>query len=100
VGDRGQTGSFRFRWNANETFVIGIEESVELVGAGGIELKATLKTRKLLIPLNVKNAKNTEVAQMRYTPGTRQGEPSTTRSMPQQMCEKLWTLSRTRRGLC
>jgi hypothetical protein len=30
-----------------------------LVGAVGIELKATLKTRKLLIPLNGKNAKNT-----------------------------------------
>ena len=66
----------------------------------GIGLKATLKARKLLIPLNVKNAKNTEVAQVRYTPRTQQGEPSTTRSMPQQMCEKLWTLSRTRRALC
>src|SRR5436309_16114478 len=69
-------------------------------GAVGIGLKATLKARKLLIPLNVKNAKNTEVAQVRYTPRTQQGEPSTTRSMPQQMCEKLWTLSRTRRALC
>jgi hypothetical protein len=29
-----------------------------LVGAVGIELKAMLKARKLLIPLNVKNAKN------------------------------------------
>ena len=42
-----------------------------LVGAVGIELKATLKTRKLLIPLNEKNAKNTEFAQVRYTAGTR-----------------------------
>ncbi len=30
-----------------------------LVGAVGIELRATLKTRKLLIPLNAKDAKNT-----------------------------------------
>ena len=37
----------------------------------GIELKATLKTRKLLIPLNAKNAKNIEFAQARYTAGTR-----------------------------
>jgi hypothetical protein len=29
-----------------------------VVGAVGIELKATLKARKLLIPLNAKNAKN------------------------------------------
>jgi hypothetical protein len=42
-----------------------------LVGAVGIELKATLKTRKLLIPLNEKNAKNSEFAQVRYTAGTR-----------------------------
>jgi hypothetical protein len=41
-----------------------------LVGAVGIELKATLKTRKLLIPLNAKNAKYTGIAQLRYTPGT------------------------------
>jgi hypothetical protein len=39
-----------------------------LVGAVGIELKVTLKARKLLIPLN---AKNTEFAQVRYTAGTR-----------------------------
>jgi hypothetical protein len=43
-------------------------------GAVGIELKATLKTRKLLIPLIAKNAKNIEVAQLRYTPGTRSWE--------------------------
>jgi hypothetical protein len=42
-----------------------------MVGAVGIELKATLKTRKLLILLNEKNAKNTRFAQPRYTPGTR-----------------------------
>jgi hypothetical protein len=42
-----------------------------MVGAVGIELKATLKTRKLLILLNGKNAKNTGFAQLRYTPGTR-----------------------------
>jgi hypothetical protein len=42
-----------------------------LVGAVGIELKATLKTRKLLILLNEKNAKNVIFAQARYTPGTR-----------------------------
>jgi hypothetical protein len=43
-----------------------------LVGAVGIELKATLKARKLLIPLNAKNAKNSEFAQVRYTAGTRE----------------------------
>src|ERR1700730_13729285 len=42
-----------------------------LVGAVGIELKATLKTRKLLILLNGKTAKNTGFAQPRYTAGTR-----------------------------
>jgi len=42
-----------------------------LVGAVGIELKTTLKACKLLIVLNEKNAKNTESAQVRYTPGTR-----------------------------
>jgi hypothetical protein len=42
-----------------------------LVGAVGIELKATLKARKLLILLNEKNAKNTQFAEVRYTPGTR-----------------------------
>jgi hypothetical protein len=30
-----------------------------MVGAVGIELKAMLKARKLLIPLKAKNAKNT-----------------------------------------
>jgi len=44
-----------------------------LVGAVGIELKATLKLRKLLIPLNAKNAKNTGFAQSGYTTGTRDG---------------------------
>jgi hypothetical protein len=44
---------------------------VRLVGAVGIELKATLKARKLLILLNAKNAKNIIFAQVRYTPGTR-----------------------------
>ena len=37
----------------------------------GIELKTALKTRKLLILLNGKNAKNTGFAQPRYTAGTR-----------------------------
>jgi hypothetical protein len=35
----------------------------------GIGLRATLKTRKLLILLNEKNAKNTGFAQARYTAG-------------------------------
>jgi len=39
--------------------------------AMGIELKTALKTRKLLILLNGKNAKNTGFAQPRYTAGTR-----------------------------
>jgi len=42
-----------------------------LAAAVGIELKAMLKIRKLLILLNGKNAKNTEFAQVRYTAGTR-----------------------------
>jgi len=41
-----------------------------MAGAVGIELKATLKTRKLLILLNEKNAKNTGFAEVRYTGGT------------------------------
>jgi hypothetical protein len=49
------------------------ENKLGLVGAVGIELKAVLKTRKLLILLNDKNAKNTECAQVRYTRGTREG---------------------------
>jgi hypothetical protein len=44
-------------------------------GAVGIELKATLKTRKLLILLNEKNDKNTEFTQVRYTWGTRRRKP-------------------------
>jgi hypothetical protein len=42
-----------------------------MVGAVGIELKAALKTCKLLIRLNAKNAKYTGIAQLRYTRGTR-----------------------------
>ena len=41
-----------------------------MVGAVGIELKPMLKTRKLLIPLNEKNAKNTGFAQPRYATRT------------------------------
>src|SRR5713101_5028374 len=41
------------------------------LAAVGIEPKATLKARKLLILLNEKDAKNAESAQVRYTPGTR-----------------------------
>ncbi len=43
---------------------------IALIGAVRIELKATLKRRKLLILLNGKNAKNTGFAQVRYTAGT------------------------------
>lgn len=50
-----------------------LESKGVLVGAVGIELKATLKARKLLIPLNEKNGKNTEFTQVRYTAGTRKG---------------------------
>ncbi len=42
-----------------------------LVGAVGIEPKALLTGRKLLIRLKAKNAKYTGIAQLRYTPGTR-----------------------------
>jgi hypothetical protein len=51
----------------------GIREPSKLVGAVEIGLKVTLKTRKLLILLNEKNAKNTGFAQVRYAPGTRNG---------------------------
>jgi hypothetical protein len=44
---------------------------LDLVGAVGIELKAMLKARKLLISLNGKNAKNTGFAKRMYTPNTR-----------------------------
>ncbi len=52
-----------------------------LVGAVGIGLKATLKTRKLLILLNGKNAKNTGFAKVRYTPGTRNSRKGFTRRL-------------------
>jgi len=42
-----------------------------LVGTVGIEPKAALKTCKLLIRINAKNAKYTGIAQLRYTRGTR-----------------------------
>jgi hypothetical protein len=48
-----------------------------LIGAVGIELKATLKARKLLILLNGKNGKNTEFTQVGYTAGTRAISKST-----------------------
>ena len=39
-------------------FASPLERMRKLVGAVGIELKATLKTRKLLILINEKNVKN------------------------------------------
>ena len=51
------------------------EIRLELVGAVGIELKATLRTRKLLIPLNAKNAKNIIFAEVRYTREFSSGQP-------------------------
>jgi hypothetical protein len=47
-----------------------------MVGAVGIGLKATLKIRKLLIPLTAKTAKNGIFAQPRYTAGTRNSQPT------------------------
>ena len=54
---------------------LGVSDAIMqcLVGAVGIELKATLKARKLLIPLNAKDVKNGEYARVRYTAGTRTG---------------------------
>lgn len=52
------------------------------MGTVGTELKATLKAPNLLIPVKAENAKNSEFAQRRYTPGTR--------AAPDQA--KLWTL--------
>lgn len=46
--------------------------SPALVPGVGVEPKATLKTGKLLILLNGKNAKNTGFAQAGYTRGTRE----------------------------
>jgi hypothetical protein len=43
-----------FAWESCKNF----EYKDVLVGAVGIELKAMLKARKLLIPLNAKNARN------------------------------------------
>ena len=59
-----------------------------LVGAVGIELKATLKIRKLFIPLDGKNAKNSGFAQPRYTRGTR---PSNT-----LLSSRLWPTDASR----
>jgi hypothetical protein len=56
---------------------------VVLVGAVGIELKVTLKARKLLISLNAKNAKNTQFAQARYTAGTPNHPMKLGRARPQ-----------------
>ena len=42
-----------------------------LVGAVGIELKAMLKTRKLLIPRTAKSEQIGQTARARYTRGTR-----------------------------
>ena len=46
-------------------------QSEGLAGAVGIELKARLKPRKLLIPHNAKTAKTPRFAKARYTPRTR-----------------------------
>jgi hypothetical protein len=42
-----------------------------MVGAVGIELKAMLKTRKLLIPRTAKSEQIGQTARARYTRGTR-----------------------------
>jgi hypothetical protein len=55
---------------AVESYVCTSARGRWLVGAVGIELKATLKTRKLLILLNAEMAKKSEFAHVRYTPGT------------------------------
>jgi hypothetical protein len=47
-----------------------------LVGAVGIEVKAPLRIRKLLIPLNSTNVKSALLAQVWYTPGTRPSRDS------------------------
>lgn len=41
-----------------------------MVAAVAIELKATLKARKLLILINPKNTKNSDAAEVGYTAGT------------------------------
>ena len=55
-------------------------ERMKQQGTVGIELLGVLKPRKLLIPLNAKNAKNTRFAEMRYTPGTPTGKSRTLNS--------------------
>ncbi len=70
-------------------FLLSIHPSERwLVGAVGIELKATLKIRKLFIPLDGKNAKNSGFAQPRYTRGTR---PSNT-----LLSSRLWPTDASR----
>src|SRR5216684_3263163 len=69
-GGRGETGQ-RLKIGREILRRAALAQQNGSCGAVGIELKATLKTRKLLILLNEKNAKNTGFAQVRYTPGTR-----------------------------
>jgi hypothetical protein len=51
-----------------------------LVGAVGIELKALLRPRKLLILRFGKVGIDPEIAEARYAPGTRRGACETTRT--------------------
>jgi hypothetical protein len=68
-----------------------------MVGAVGIELKATLKTRKLLIPLNEENAKNTGFARVRYAAGTQNSRKDLAECPHLTPSIFLWKASRTRR---
>jgi hypothetical protein len=63
-----------------------------------MELRATLKTRKLLILLNEKNDKNTGLAQLRYTPGTRPPVHSPLAAMVIVLRECLRTIAETCRS--
>jgi hypothetical protein len=51
--------------------VVALLLKEELVPGVGVEPKATLKIRKLLLLLSEKKAKNCELALARYTAGTR-----------------------------
>lgn len=72
-GTWGRVRNLGGTWGTGSFLRLAVNLSLEfLVGAVGIELKAVLKMRKLLIPLNAKNSKNSKFAQVRYTAGTRQ----------------------------
>ena len=62
-----------------------------MVGAVGIELKATLKIRKLFILLNGQDAKNSGFAQPRYTQSTRRLQNERSLGFQLTMKKEVWS---------